>query len=381
MNILRRTVLICLFLTSFFPIATGGSPRPNKAPLITPRPQGSGTNDAQEPIENELGRAVGFICGQRFSLQRIKEKYPELSPRIQKAEADFKLAFGKSEDNMTNALRAILQDGYGDFEKALNEQLIAVLTSQPITLDGARLFIEEVEARAAGRLQSPIIETILAYQYLNSPAEEFLAGFSREYRTGSHKNAKGIDALIKVPVSWKAREGEHPNVVQIFVSENGRGNESVVILANDIDLPRDYQMTKEDLDEIYSESGLKEMIPDDAKFISASRVTFDNQTAGIIVYDVTLKGTEPIATQRHRSLVLVRGTKMLFIQCTVTAVTGKSTLHERFQKFESLFELVGKSVHLPVAKDSGQSLFVKNETLRFTQRPQMGNTELAESLN
>lgn len=76
---------------------------------------------------------------------------------------------------------------------------------------------------------------------------------SRVFRTQGHPKAKGVDFQVRYPASWRPAEGERPNIIQKFVSENGRGLESIMLVVKDIPLPEDYKPTKRELDEFFSD--------------------------------------------------------------------------------------------------------------------------------
>lgn len=48
--------------------------------------------------------------------------------------------------------------------------------------------------------------------------------------------AKGVNFTISYPNSWRAAEGERPNILQKFVSEGGHGLE-MMILTKDLPSP------------------------------------------------------------------------------------------------------------------------------------------------
>ena len=89
-----------------------------------------------------------------------------------------------------------------------------------------------VRARAKGDLPTPVIQTLLMFKprYIRSPTAEFSDGYRQRYESAGTGKAKGVAFNLQVPISWKAMEGNRPNVVAKFVSENGRGLEFFVVL-------------------------------------------------------------------------------------------------------------------------------------------------------
>ena len=48
----------------------------------------------KDPLHIYLSKSLGFVMGQRYSLNRIKAEYPVLSMQIKMAEIKFNSAFG-----------------------------------------------------------------------------------------------------------------------------------------------------------------------------------------------------------------------------------------------------------------------------------------------
>lgn len=299
----------------------------------------------QEPLHVDLGETLGFIMGQRFILNRIKDEYPALGLQVQKASLEFKAAFGIAEKNIKNALQDMLKDRYPEFVAMAEKQVKSILNSSQIkTLLSAAQLLGEVELRAKGNVPSPILETLLTYQFKDRPAGEFTKGYTRIFRTKGHPKAKGVDFQIRYPISWRPKEGERPNIIQKFTSENGRGLEMFLIMVKDIPLPPGYTLTQKDLDEFFVESELRGMVPDGGKFISAKPIVLDNHKGAMILFDQSAQRLDLTLTMRNLHFITIRGNKMIFIHCMVSATPGKeSKLQEKFSRFESLFKMVANA--------------------------------------
>ncbi len=189
---------------------------------------------SKEPIHVDLTKTLGFIMGQRFSLNRIKAEYPTLSLQAKIAELEFNSSFGTSEKNIEKELKGLFKDKYSEFISIMRKQLDDTLKSQQITQDIAVQFLEEVKLRAAGEIPSPILETLLIYQFKENPVNELLRGFKTIYRTEGHPKSKGLDLQIEYPRSWSKREGNRPNVIKYFSSNNGRGPAGALIMTRDL---------------------------------------------------------------------------------------------------------------------------------------------------
>lgn len=294
----------------------------------------------QDPLHVDLSRALTYIKGQRFSLNLVKREYPDLALYAQKADLEFKASFGNAEQNSSKVLKEILKEKYSEYLIEMEKKFETILSSQQWNSESATNFITEVESRAKGNLPSPILETLLTYQFMERPAEEFTRGYNRVFRTKGHPKAKSVDFQIRYPISWRAKEGERPNIIQKFRSENGRGLETVMLTVKDIG----YTPTKQEIKELFTERELRGMAPDGAKFISAKPIVMDNHKGGMIFFDQTGQRLDMTLTVRNLHFVTIRGRKMIFVQCMVSSPQGKETeLQKRFSQFEPLFKMIANS--------------------------------------
>lgn len=330
---LKRTLLL-IFCLSLGPAAARGQTGPGPETLA--------------PLHTDLSRALGFILGQRFSLNRVKAEIPELALRARQAEAEFNLSFGTAETEIRKALQETMGDDYPKFLAHLDDQFkTSALATQPVTREIAGNFLAEVESRAKGKLPSPVYETLLTYQFMGRPAEEFARGYKRVFRTAGHPKAKGMDFQISYPASWRPSEGERPNVIQKFVSENGRGSEMALIMVKDLPMPPGYKMTQADLRDIFSEKELRGMVPAGARLISAKPIVLDGQQGGMVMFEQTLQRLDLTMTVRGIHFVTVRSGKMVSIQCMANVRPGAGDdAQARFGRFETVFRLIGNSLIL-----------------------------------
>ena len=294
----------------------------------------------EAPLYKDLSRTLGFIMGQRFTLNIIKAEYPNLALQAQVAESEFESSFSNAEKNIIYALQEILKEECPEFLEILEQQVNDLLSTQQLNQEVAARFITEVESRARGEMPSPILETLLTYQFIDWPMEEFTLGYNRVFRTKNHPKAKDVDFQIRYPISWRPEEGERPNIIQKFTSENGRGLEGFSLMVMDIPIP----LTEQDLDDLFVEIELRGMIPEGGKFISAKPIVLDKHKGAMIIYDYTGQRVDITITTRNLWFITIYETKMIQIFCSVSALPGEeSELQERFNRFEPLFKMIANS--------------------------------------
>ncbi len=300
--------------------------------------------EVRSSLPSDLGRAYGYYTGQKFSIERIKQLYPALAGEAAKAQARFDVVFKASYDNIGKELKAGLGPRWDAYEKQLSDQLTTSLAS--LDQAAAENFIREVGLRAKGQIESPVLETLLTYnpEFQNDPAKEFLSGFTQIYRTKDHPKAKGVDFQIQYPRSWRAKEGLRPNVIQLITSQNGRGFENTALMVKDIDLPRGYVVTEEELDDFFSPEEMRDMVPEEATFISAKPVVIDRHKGGMIVWEQIAQRVDRKVYTRNVQFVTLYKNKMLFLQCMVGSVSDDpASLRATFEKYEPLFKLIANS--------------------------------------
>lgn len=298
----------------------------------------------EAPLHIDLSKTLGFIMGQRVTLNWIKKEYPNLVLQAQLVETEFETSFGNAEKNINCAIQEILKEEYPEFLETLEKQGKALVSSLRLNQEEATRFIAEVGSRARGEIPSPILETLLTYQFMGWPTEEFTLGYNRVFRTKNHPKAKGVYFQIRYPISWRPEEGERPNIIQKFTSENGRGLEMFLLMVKDIPLPLSYILTEQDLDDFFVESELKEMVPKGAKYVSAKPIVLDKHKGAMIIYDYTAQRVDITLTMRSLMFITIYERKMIWINCAVSTLLGEADeLQERFNRFEPLFKMIGNT--------------------------------------
>jgi hypothetical protein len=155
----------------------------------------------------------------------------------------------------------------------------------------------------------------------------------------------GANFQLKYPLSWQSKEGDRPEILRQFVSENGRGRESISLFVSEI--PPAYVPNSKDLDEMFSEEGIKVMVEamqPGAKIISAKPIVLDLRKSGMFVMDFTIQQLEHVVKMRSLGFLTVVGNKSINLIGYVSAQPNKEgELAERYMKFEPLFKLVANS--------------------------------------
>lgn len=293
---------------------------------------------------NKLSRTFGYLKSQEYSLDLIRQTFPELEKEVLKSELEFEISFKNASTRIDKRLRVVLGSEFQTFESQLSDQL-KLLISSNITKEIALQFIQEVRNRAKGNIESPVLETLLTYQFIEAPENEFLRRFIQTYSTQNHPKSKGVTINYKLPNSWEEQEGDRPNIIKKYISENGDGKEIVMLMVKDLELSSEDELSQSELYDFFSESSLKELVPENNEFISAKNIILDNYTGGQIIYRSIHKRLDLTFDFQSIQYITIYNGKVIYLNCMVYAKSPEE-LSERFELFYPLFRQMANSLIL-----------------------------------
>lgn len=311
------------------------------------------------PLQEDLSKAYGFCFGQQLSLARIADAFPDLRAAVRKVSTSFGIVFRPACDNIERLLKAAFRSEWDGFVAKLRGQLDEV--GGEITRADADAFVATVERRASGAIESPILETLLAYNpsFQARPQEEFQRGFTVRYRTAGHPKAKGVDLALRYPRSWGAREGERPNVVQFFGSNNGRGPVYLSLVVKDLRgdvsaAEREALKTPEGARrvaaELFSPQGLAELAQGfglaSQRTLSSARVVIDRWPGAVLDVVGEAERVDRRVTSFNRAYFVVYRHYLLTLMGTVAQLPDEpqQTFKERIAAYDAVFRAVANSV-------------------------------------
>jgi len=182
----------------------------------------------------------------------------------------------------------------------------------------------------------------------DDPAREYLNGHRTTFSTKDHPKAKGVHFTIDYPSTWAAAEGKRPNIVQKFVSEGGRGLESVMIITKDLPLPPGTIITEQDQKDLFSPSELPGMLPQDATIVDAQSTQIEAAPAGILEYKIRGERAGITVLVHAWTLSFFSGNTLVQVQFQVGGLPGsESDVSRRMAEFKPLFMLMANSIVFP----------------------------------
>lgn len=301
-------------------------------------------------LAKDIGQAYGFYLGQNYSLNEISKKYPSLSGLALIAEKNFSATFNSSIEGMDAIMSKNAKAEWLKIKNQTTKQIADSININQITESQARQFIELVNQRAQGNIESPVIETFLLLKsgFQEHPEREFLDGYKYKYKTNGSGKAKGVAFSIEAPKTWAAEEGNRPNIVQKFVSENGRGLESLLVLIKEMPLQPGEKITEKDILEILNPKDIKDVLPDGSIYINSGKLTLENLPGYWVQFKMSMSRVRNSVDMEAIMYTIFYKNKMIQIQGHVMiSINGKQIDRGGLKKYEKLFDLMANSFVLP----------------------------------
>lgn len=297
-------------------------------------------------LAKDISKAYGFYLGQDYSLNEISKKYPSMSGLALIAEKEFLATFKSSIEGMDALMLKHAKAEWEIIKGQLTNRIAESINIEQITELQARQFVELVRKRAKGNIDSPVLETLLLFKsgYENHPEREFLDGYKYKYTTDGAGKAKGVAFSIEVPKTWAAREGSRPNIVQKFVSENGRGLELLLVLIAEMPLPPGGTITEKDVAGMHNANNIKDILPEGAEYIGSGKMTLENLPGFWVHFKMNMSRVRYSVGMETMMYVIFYKNKMIQIKGTVTtSLNGKPLNHGGLKYYEELFDLMTNS--------------------------------------
>lgn len=289
----------------------------------------------KEPRWKQLSQAYGFVLGQQASLELVEEKFPDLAKDVKESWFAFNSsALGESVKGVEAELSKQLGEKWPEMKEQLTSQMQKMVKGQQFTREQATAFLAEVRLRGKGELPESIRSALLSAhpRFSNNPGLELAEGWKQTFRTTGHAKAKGVDFSVSFPASWSKREGNRPNIIQVFQSGAGHGPIMCNLMVKNIPLPEGYKPTQEELKEFFQPNELKDMVPDGGTFIEAKSIVLEGSPAGMLVSDQTMQRLDISLTMRMTQFVTIQESSMIFIQFMVAKTPDTTDSLDKLQK-------------------------------------------------
>jgi len=303
--------------------------------------------DTTEPRWKQLSQAYGFVLGQQTSLELVEKKFPTLAKDAKEAWFAFNsTALGESFKGVEDELSRELDAKWPEYKEQMATQMNDLVGKQDLTLQQATEFLAHVRRRAKGDMPETIRSALLSAhpRYSKNPALELSDGWKQTFRTKDHPKAKGVDFSISFPDSWNKREGDRPNIIQVFRSGSGHGPIMCNLMVKTIPFPAGYTPTKQELKEFFQPGELEGSVPAGGKFVTAQELVLEGAPAGMLVCDITQQRLDLTITMRMTQFMTILKNAMILIQFGVSKLPDtQETLDQLQQQFLPTFKSVANT--------------------------------------
>ena len=299
----------------------------------------------KKPKYERVSQAYGYLMGQEYTLSLIKSKYENLERNIIMVQMSFNSTFGGTKEGMKSYLiETLTEKNFISYDEKLMTELKKLLSGQTFTEEIAIKFLSEVESRAKGNIASPVLETLLFFQYSTRPHQELLDGFTKIFKTKGHPKSKNTDWQIEVPISWRESEGDRPNIIQKFTADFGESFHSIILMVKEMALPKGYKFSSKELNELFTEKKAKEMVPEGGQFILFTKMNLDNNIGGMLEIEQAVSRLDITIKVRMVQFMFIRNNKMYILQGAVGSEKTNTNLGLEMKKYLPLYKLVANSI-------------------------------------
>jgi hypothetical protein len=163
-----------------------------------------------------------------------------------------------------------------------------------------------------------------------------------DFKTDGTGKSMGLKIKLSVPCDWKQADGERPHVVKKF-SYNSGVNTAISTMTI-------YKMqvtpSKAEINEMFTEAGLKELSADLGTFISGRKLKVDGLDCGEVAFKISRE--HPVSTLYLYNMYyfFVYGDKMIIIGYATGSTTDEKA-KTMFDDYKTLFRaLAGNTVFI-----------------------------------
>lgn len=285
-----------------------------------------------------LLKTFGFIHGQQHTLNTIKQKYPKLITESIIAETEFNKSFSRAISKIILEIQNIYGNDYNALLTNLEKASDKYIKLKEISEKEALTFINKVKNRAKGNITTPELETLLKYEYLNDPKEEFLANYINTYSVVNYSNSQKLAFSINIPKSWVELDGNLPSTLKKFRSEYGIGNAIITISKRNLS-------DNKTISDLINEKVLEKSIPENSTILSIDKENINGNLTSIIQYEQISQKTGSNQKRHIIQYSFKYKNTLLLIEYEIYG-TIKDILDLKFKKYNELFHLINKSIKI-----------------------------------
>lgn len=178
-----------------------------------------------------------------------------------------------------------------------------------------------------------------------NPIAEFAKGEKKTWVSKDHPKAKGIKMKISYPASWKAEEGNRPNILQKFSGNPSPIMDVVTLTTRSLQAPYNRELTIDEKNSVLSKDSVKDILPDGSEMLSHKITKIDGEVCAMIEFHLLSERVGIKIGQKGIIYVIPRPGTLLLVQCSAigNATNGLAGIEAYYERIKNLYLLIGSS--------------------------------------
>lgn len=297
------------------------------------------TEQAEDNENARMIQAYSFYLKQKMSLEFITGRFPQLKDYVVSTMVEWNREFLPSVLTIDSMLSAGLNAEWQKTKNDLYEKFIRADYSS-VTEADAKLFIDVVNDRTSGHIQSPVLETLLYWnpEYRKFPEKEFADGYISTFPVERKHGNVPVNIKLVYPRSWKALDGnKKANIIQTFISEYGLGDVELCLIIE----KSKSNYTQDKIKQLLTQESLLKNQPSASKVLGyTSGLSIDNCDAAAITVsqDKEMESLKKILRINETYTTFYKNVKIVLL-FTISS-QKPDELDFKYQKYKKLIKRI-----------------------------------------
>lgn len=256
-------------------------------------------------------RTMGYMIGQRATLEEIVSAYPSMTEEAQQLQKSFDAGFNFPEIRS----RRFLEDAIGEENAGQHAEKLEIqsrVSVRGVGPDVAREFLGEVRERIGGTMSEPELKAMLWLQYATHPADE-MREWTQQFSSIGHPKSMGLNIELKAPLSWNQAEGDRPHVLAKWTSQGGTGDMVITLIVNDLG----EVISKADVEATAQADDFGWLLASGATFVDGAYVEVDRQPGLMVDSLLKRRSLDVVSSMDSRTISLFVGHKLVQLGCLI----------------------------------------------------------------
>ncbi|TLX17186.1 hypothetical protein [Rhizobium sp. MHM7A] len=289
----------------------------------------------------QAARVYGFLYGQHRAAETLSSQYPQLAGQLSSLEQQFAATYGWPEARAKALVATLSHSAISDLHKKHLSKVDQAMARR-FSAQEATTFASELQGRLEGKIDPEVLKNILWLKYASRPVAEMVDGYTVRYNSSNHPKSKGIEFSLSAPISWRQVEGDRPNTVQQWTSQNGSGDMSFSVLVKSSEELRG--ITEKDVEDLVAQGGARDFLGAADELIASKFVHIDGAPTVMIDAAITREMIGKEIGMQTRIYNIFQDAALLQLNCSVGRPVQERTIAvKRFSMVKDLCDRVAIS--------------------------------------